>query len=286
MKINIMSLQVDVIALFSVHYKEKKVAILVSGEIDVNISNVTINKTGDSEPGDNTSFYGTNSAIIAKDKANLVLKYMTTNTNANGVFSYGGSASTNNTSVIEGKNSVSIENVELIDTNNELNGKSTTYKNIFLYQSMSGDAATGKSSFTSTNSKITTNKGDTFYVTNTDAIITLKNNTIINNDETGNFLRIQADSWGNTGSNGGNVTLNLNDENISGNIIVDSISSLEMNLESTTYEGIINGDNINIIVDKNSSIKLTGDSYIKSINDYSNIDFNGYKLYVNGNSIN
>ena len=59
-----------------------------------------------------------------------------------------------------------------------------------------------------------------------------------------------------------------------------------MNLESTTYEGIINGDNINIIVDKNSSIKLTGDSYIKSINDYSNIDFNGYKLYVNGNSIN
>ena len=106
------------------------------------------------------------------------------------------------------------------------------------------------------------------------------------NDETGNFLRIQADSWGNTGSNGGNVSLNLNDENISGNIIVDSISSLEMNLESTTYEGIINGDNINIIVDKNSSIKLTGDSYIKSINDYSNIDFNGYKLYVNGNSIN
>ena len=359
-------------------------AILVSGEVDVNISNVTINKTGDSESGDNTSFYGTNSAIIAKDKANLVLKNMTINTNANGsngVFSYGGSASTNNTSsdgttitisdstitttkdnsggimttgggtmnannltittsgissaairsdrgggnvnvdggtyttngkgspsiystaniivknaklvsnvsegiVIEGKNSVSIENVELIDTNNELNGKSTTYKNIFLYQSMSGDAATGKSSFTSTNSKITTNKGDTFYVTNTDAIITLKNNTIINNDETGNFLRIQADSWGNNGSNGGNVTLNLNDENISGNIIVDSISSLEMNLESTTYEGTINGDNINIIVDKNSSIKLTGDSYIKSINDYSNIDFNGYKLYVNGNSIN
>mgnify|MGYP004642266155 CR=1 FL=1 len=359
-------------------------AILVSGEIDVNISNVTINKTGNSDSGDNTSFYGTNSAIIAKDKANLVLKNMTINTNANGsngVFSYGGSASTNNTSsdgttitisdstitttkdnsggimttgggtmnannltittsgissaairsdrgggnvnvdggtyttngkgspsiystaniivknaklvsnasegiVIEGKNSVSIENVELIDTNNELNGKSTTYKNIFLYQSMSGDAATGKSSFTSTNSKITTNKGDTFYVTNTDAIITLKNNTIINNDETGNFLRIQADSWGNTGSNGGNVTLNLNDENISGNIIVDSISSLEMNLESTTYEGTLNGNDINITVDKNSNIKLTGDSYIKSINDYSNIDFNGYKLYVNGNSIN
>ena len=26
---------------------------------------------------------------------------------------------------------------------NKINGKSTTYKNIFLYQSMSGDASTG-----------------------------------------------------------------------------------------------------------------------------------------------
>ena len=43
--------------------------------------------------------------------------------------------------VIEGKNSVVLENVDLTDTNNTLNGQSTTYKNIFLYQSMSGDAA-------------------------------------------------------------------------------------------------------------------------------------------------
>lgn len=37
-------------------------------------------------------------------------------------------------------------------------------------------------------------------------------------------------------------------------------------------------------------IKLTGDSYITSLEDddttYSNIDFNGYKLYVNGVAIN
>lgn len=39
-----------------------------------------------------------------------------------------------------------------------------------------------------------------------------------------------------------------------------------------------------------SKIKLTGDSYITSLEDddttYSNIDFNGYKLYVNGVAIN
>ena len=46
----------------------------------------------------------------------------------------------------------------------------------------------------------------------------------------------------------------------------------------------------NIVIDSISKIKLTGDSYITSLEDddttYSNIDFNGYKLYVNGVAIN
>ena len=68
---------------------------------------------------------------------------------------------------------------------------------------MSGDAANGEAVFTSKYSTITTNKGDSFYVTNTTATINLENNKIINNDSTGNFLRIQKDSWGKSGSNGG-----------------------------------------------------------------------------------
>ena len=76
--------------------------------------------------------------------------------------------------VIEGKNSVTINDCELTDDNTTLNGQSTTYKNIFLYQSMSGDAADGQAEFTATNSDITTNKGDTLYVTNTTASINLK----------------------------------------------------------------------------------------------------------------
>ena len=192
--------------------------------------------------------------------------------------------------VIEGKNSVVLENVKLTDTNNTLNGQSTTYKNIFLYQSMSGDAATGKAVFTSKNSTITTNKGDSFYVTNTTATINLENNKIINNDKTGNFLRIQKDSWGNTGSNGGDVTLNLTNQKASGNIVVDSISKLEINLSSgSTLTSSINNSNegeVVLTLDKTSSITLTGDSYVKSLTNAdksnSNINLNGYKLYVNG----
>ena len=155
--------------------------------------------------------------------------------------------------VIEGKNKVTLENVELEDTNNTLNGQSTTYKNIFLYQSMSGDAAEGIATFTANDSKITTNKGDSFYVTNTKAVINLKNNTIINNDSSGNFLRIQKDSWGNSGSNCGDVTLTINNQKAIGNIVVDSISTLDMEIKNNSYfEGIINGDK----TAKNISLKI------------------------------
>lgn len=57
---------------------------------------------------------------------------------------------------------------------------------------------------------------------------------------------------------------------------------------------MINNDNrakkVNLVIDKTSTIKLTGDTYVTKLTDkdtsYSNIDFNGYKLYVNGKSIN
>lgn len=368
-------------------------AISASGDINVSLSNIAVDKTGDSDGGDNTSFYGTNSAIIAKDGANLTIKNATITTNAtgaNGVFSYGGSATTSNTSndgttvnisdskitttkdnsggimttgggtmnvtnltintagtssaairtdrgggtvtvnkgtytttgkgspavystanvtvknatlvsktseglIIEGKNSIAIDNVNLKDTNSKLNGQSTTYKNIFIYQSMSGDADTGTAEFSAKNSNIVTNKGDTIYVTNTKAKITLENNIFTNNDSTGNFIRIQKDSWGTNGSNGGEVTLTLKNQKVNGNIVVDSISTLSMIMnDSSYYEGTINGSNeaksITLTLEKNSKIKLTGDSYVNSLEDadssYSNIDFNGYKLYVNGKAIN
>ena len=197
--------------------------------------------------------------------------------------------------VIEGANTVTIENCDLTDSNTKLNGQLTTYKNIFLYQSMSGDASNGTATFTAKNSNIATNNGDSFYITNTTATISLENNTIVNNDSTGNFLRAQKDSWGKSGSNGGNVTLKMTKQKAEGNIVIDSISTLDMEMaESSYYEGTINGANeaksITLRLDSTSKIKLTGNSYVTSLEDedstYSNIDFNGYKLYVNGVAIN
>ena len=360
-------------------------AILVSGDVNASISNITVEKTGDSNGGDSTSFYGTNSAILAKGGATLTIKNATITTDAtgaNGVFSYGGSATTNNSSsdgttvnisdstitttkgnsggimttgggttnaknltittsgqssaairsdrgggtvnvdggtyttngvgspaiystaeitvknaklisttsegaIIEGKNSITLENVELTDTHTK-NVRSKTYKNIFIYQSMSGDAAEGVATFTAKNSTITTNKGDSFYVSNTSAVINLTNNKIINNDSTGYFLRAQADAWGNEGSNGGKVTLNLTNQEVDGNIGVDEISSLTMNMTSSSFKGIIDAKDgeVKLTLDKSSTITLTGDSYVTSLTNAdssnSNINLNGYKLYVGG----
>ena len=197
--------------------------------------------------------------------------------------------------VVEGKNSVTLNSVNLEATNTKLNGNSETYKSIFIYQSMSGDADVGTSSFTAKDSKIVNNKGDVIFVTNTNTVIDLENNKITNNDNTGAFLRVSAAKWGTSGSNGGTVTLNAKNQKISGDIIVDNISTLDLSLKNgSSYRGKINSENtakkISISLDSTSTLTLTGDSYVSSLEDadstYSNINFNGYKLYVNGTAIN
>ena len=119
--------------------------------------------------------------------------------------------------VVEGKNSVTLNNVTMEATNTKLNGNSETYKSIFIYQSMSGDADVGTSTFTAKDSKIINNKGEIIFVTNTNTVITLENNAITNNDFDGAFLKATTAKWGTSGSNGGNVTLNMTNQKASVN---------------------------------------------------------------------
>ena len=195
--------------------------------------------------------------------------------------------------VVEGKNSITLNNVDLTDNNTKTNGKSNTYKNIFIYQSMSKDAEVGTAQFTAKNSMITTDNGDVIYVTNTTAVINLENNQFITNSD-GGFLRAEAGAWGSTGSNGGKVTLIANNQDIEGDVYIDNISTLNMALRNgSNYEGTINSANsaksITLSISKDSKIKLTGDSYVSSLADedttLSNVDFNGYTLYVGGSAV-
>ena len=190
--------------------------------------------------------------------------------------------------VVEGKNSVTLNNVELVADNNSKNSdKSSVYQAVMIYQSMSGDASVGLASFSVTGGSITNKNGDVFFVNNTAATITLNNVEVVNQDSEGVFLRAEAAGWGKEGSNGGKVNLYLKNQTLTGDMVVDEISVLNLYMDSsTTYTGAVNADNggeVYVQIETGSKWILTGDSYITSLTcDADSIDLNGHTLYVNG----
>ena len=172
--------------------------------------------------------------------------------------------------VVEGKNSVTLNNVNLTADNNTKNSdKSSYYQAVMIYQSMSGDAAQGKSSFTMNGGTLSNKNGDVFFVNNTATDINLSNASITNNGD-GIFLRAAAAGWGSEGSNGGQVTLNAANQIINGDMIVDSVSNLNLYLKSgSAFTGAINSDGqageVYVEIEDGSTWTLTGDSYITSL---------------------
>ena len=188
--------------------------------------------------------------------------------------------------VIEGKNSVTLTNVELIANNTQKNSdKSDKYQAVKIYQSMSGDAAVGTATFSADGGSITSLNGGMFWVSNTSAVINLNNVAFTYADK--DFLTAEAAGWGKSGSNGGKVTLNATSQIMEGNITIDSISSLVFNLNANSeYTGAINqndeGGNVSVTIAQSSVWTLTADSYIDSLDNYGTINLDGHSLYVNG----
>jgi len=190
--------------------------------------------------------------------------------------------------IIEGKNSVTLENCTL--SGNDQSTKEGSIKaNVLLYQSASGDAEDGTGVFTMNGGSMKSSSGAMFYCTNTSSVISLSNAELELSD-TGEFMIVSAGRWGNDGSNGGNCTLNATDQKIEGTITVDDISSLELNLEKSEYTGAINSSgqagNVSVTLADDSTWELTGDSYISEFNgDTGNIVTNGFHVYVDGKDL-
>ncbi len=191
--------------------------------------------------------------------------------------------------VVEGSNSVTLEDVDMVADNNTKNSdKSDTYQAVMIYQSQSGDAAEGQGTYTMKGGTLTNKNGDIFFVNNTVANINLSGVAITNEDSNGVFLRASAAGWGQEGSNGGQVNMTAEGQTIDGNMIVDEVSALNLYLtKNSSYTGAINTDgaagDVYVEIESGSTWKLTGDSYISSLTcDADAIDLNGHKLYVDG----
>ena len=200
---------------------------------------------------------------------------------------------------IEGKNSITLLNCDLSASNTKCNGNATFLDTIMIYQSMSGDADSGTSSFTMTGGSLTSKSGHVFHVTNTNAVINLSDVEIRNEDASGVLLSVCDDGW----NGAGNVAaLNADGQELSGTILVGSNSSLTLNLTNgSTFTGKVSGEIVNakgdavstevgtvdVNLDSSSTWSLTADTYVSSFSgDTANISFNGYTLYVDGVAVN
>ena len=198
---------------------------------------------------------------------------------------------------IEGKNSITLVNCDLTANNTSMNGNATFLDTIMIYQSMSGDADSGTSSFSMTGGSLTSKSGHMFHVTNTNAVITLSGVTLINEGSDA-LISVCADGW----SGASNIaTLNANNQALAGTLLVGNDSTLNLNLtEGSSFEGTVSGEitsakgnvvstevgAVNVTLDATSTWTLTADTYISSFEgDVTNVVGNGFHLYVNGEAI-
>ena len=199
---------------------------------------------------------------------------------------------------IEGINSITLNDCDMTANNTDTNGNATFYDTIMIYQSMSGDADSGTSTFTMNGGTLTSKNGHVFHVTNTRAVINLNGVNIVNKDSDNILLSVCADGW-----NGdvNNAIVNASAQTLEGTILVGSDSELTLNLtDGSEFTGTIDGNitnakgdtvstevgTVSVSIDKDSTWTLTADTYITSFDgDASSINTNGYTLYVNGEAI-
>ena len=223
------------------------------------VSNITISTTGDASRGLHATYggkitgnggtittVGQSCAALATDRGEGTVKVsgMKLSTAGAGsplIYSTGeisvssstGTATGAQIAVVEGKNSITLEDCEF-SANGVGNRDYVDNAAVMIYQSMSGDASVGTGSFTAKNSKLavlsTSDVYDMtpfFFVTNTTATITLEN-VEASFEENGYFVLAKGtEEWGRSGSNGGIVTIdatNLTATNL--NVGVDEISSV------------------------------------------------------------
>ena len=288
----------------------------------VNISNSTITTTADNSGGIQTTGGGTtnasdlivttsgsSSAAIRSDRGGGTVNvdggsYASNGYNSPAVYSTADitvknatlTANNSEALVIEGKNSIVLENCDVTGNMSDTKGSSSeeNVHNVMIYQSMSGDADVGTSAFSMTGGTLTARNGDMIYVTNTHCVLTLSGVTIQNEDADGVLLRVVGNSashgWGTAGSNGAQVEVTADGQTLTGDIVVDTISTLTMTLKNgSTFTGTIsiidnaqNGtavsDNAVVTIESGCTWTLTGDCVITSLTNNGTINFNGYTI--------
>ena len=189
---------------------------------------------------------GGSCATLATDRGagTVVADNMTLSTAGAGsplIYSTGDITVTNSTgtatgaqiAVVEGKNSITLQGCEF-SANGVGNRNGVDNAGVMIYQSMSGDASVGSGSFTATDCTLTILSSSKvyadapfFFVTNTDAIISLTGVTAEFSSAQVFVSALGTSEWGKSGANGGTVSISLSDVSATNTTVdVDDISSV------------------------------------------------------------
>ena len=198
---------------------------------------------------------------------------------------------------IEGLNSLRLYNSNLTGNMSDDDQNDTTWT-VILYQSMSGDSEVGNSTFQMDGGTITSKNGGLFYTTNTECTIALKDVGITYNDDSEFFLQCTGNNnqrgWGQSGANGSDCNFTADSQDMKGNVIWDSISDLDFYMTNgSTLEGAFVNDEsnagnggdgyCNVVIDKDSTWTVTGDSTITSLSNAGTItDADGKTVSIVG----
>lgn len=135
-----------------------------------------------------------------------------------------------------------------------------------LYGAKSND---GQGTLELNKNMLTIADGPMFLVTNTNASVTMSGNKI--NGMTDELMSVRADYWGTKGANGGHASLILKKQTVSGDIKVDSISSLDLKLQKgARLTGRINQTEnrcaqVRVKIESGAVWTVKGESYLTSI---------------------
>lgn len=180
---------------------------------------------------------------------------------------------------IEGLNSLTLTNCNLSGAMLDQDQNDCTW-NVILYQSMSGDSEVGNSTFSMTGGTLTADNGGMFYTTNTESTFYLSDVDITYADKNDFFLKCTGNSnqrgWGQSGSNGADCIFTADNQEMQGDIIWDSISTLTFSMENgSVLTGAFvqdesnagnGGDGYaNLTIDSSSKWVVTGNSTLSSL---------------------
>ncbi len=198
---------------------------------------------------------------------------------------------------IEGLNTIRLYDCDLTGNMSDDDQNDITW-NVILYQSMSGDSEEGNSTFEMSGGTLTAENGGMFYTTNTESTFILNDVDITYAEDSEFFLQCTGNTnergWGTEGENGADCLFTAISQEMEGDVIYDSVSTLDFYMtdgstltgafvDDETWAGDGGDGECNVYISDDSKWVVTGDSTVTNL--YSEgtiVDEDGNTVTIEG----